>query len=112
MASWGSPGGSGAAGWRQVAAKTALEALLDGSWNDLAKKSPGARESPGGHFGVFWDGSAPEAETATTNLLVHCLFYVLCRGIGFDVRLLFACVARVRRSSQQWKITKQLWLNV
>ena len=75
--------------WGQMAAKTALEALLGGSWGGLggswaalgaslgrlgpARMSPEGPgrlrgRAPGGHFGAFLDGPAPEAEKATKNL--------------------------------------------
>ena len=87
---------------RQMAAKTALEALLGGSWGGLggswaalgaslgrlgpARRSPGGPgrlrgRAPGGHFGAFLDGPAPEAEKATKNLLCQRFLNVL--GSGF-----------------------------
>ena len=90
MASWRPLGTSWAAVGRQMAAKTALEALLGGSWGGLggswaalgaslgrlgpARRSPGGPgrlrgRAPGGHFGAFFDGPAQEAETATKNYM-------------------------------------------
>ena len=80
MASWRPLGTSWAAAGRQMAAKTALEALgswggLGGSWAALAGGfgSPGGPgrlwgRAPGSHVGAVVDGPAPEAEKATNNL--------------------------------------------
>ena len=91
MASWRPLGTSWAAVGRQMAAKTALEALLGGSWGGLggswaalgaslgrlgpARRSPGGPgrlrgRAPGGHFGVFFDGPAQEAQKAIKHIFV------------------------------------------
>ena len=86
MASWRPLGSSWAAVQRQMAVGTAP--LLGGSLGGLggswaargtslgrlgpARRSPGGPgrlrgRAPGGHFGAFLDGPAPEAEKATNN---------------------------------------------
>ena len=101
MASWRPLGTSWAAVGRQLAAKTALEVGAV-----LATLGP-LLAAPGGHFGAFFDGPAPEA---AISMILEGFFG---QGLGIDFRLLSACVARVRRSSQQPKIMKYhefLWV--
>ncbi len=89
MTSWRPLGSSWAAVGRQMAAKTALEALLGGSWGGLggswaalgaslgrlgpARQSPEGPgrlrgRAPGGIFRALLEGAAPQTDNTTKKL--------------------------------------------
>ena len=119
MASWRPLGTS----WRQLgalAAKTALEALLGGSWGGLggswaalgaslgrlgpARRSPGGPgrlrgRAPGGHFGAFLDGPGPDAEKAAQNFILQRFLKVCWSGFWLGCSPYF-CLRGTRPAKQ------------
>ena len=124
------PGSSWAAVRRQMAGRTAPEALLGGSLGGLggswaalgaslgrlgpARRSPGGPgrlrgRAPGGHFGAFFGGPAQEAGKSWKTWFLKLFLKFFGPGFCFGFRLLFACVARVRRSSKHRNIMNNNW---
>ena len=122
MARWRRLGSSWAAVGRQMAGKTALEALLGGSWGGLG----GSWAALGTSLGRLWlyqevpwrprdaPGKGSGRPISVLSWMVErqklkkgptcCYFNDICKffrlDFGFDDRLLFAGTARVRRSSE------------
>ena len=114
MASWR----PWAAVGRQMAAKTAPEALLGGSWGglggswaalgaSLGRLGP-ARRSPGGPGGsgeglreaisvLFWMVQREKLKKRPKTCYFNDFGKFFGQGLGCDSRLLFACLARVRQ---------------